>query len=195
MRFVRVGAMQRTPRATGIGSLPGTDVGAAHRLVFDELPDLAFLPELPARGVGADMAGRGTALLVDFYAEVQPSGWRLADRPGPDPRRAAAFLRPDPGPLEENAQGFTGTLQVPAARATRRRARPGSRPLRRPPRPHAPPPPAGRRLRLLRRARRGRRPGPRIPARRTPRRGDRVRHRAHARRRPGPGTASCARCQ
>src|SRR2546423_1371902 len=114
MRFVRVGAMQRTPRATGIGSLPGTDVGAAHRLVFDELPDLAFLPELPARGVGADMAGRGTALLVDFYAEVQPSGWRLADRPGRDARRAAAFLRQDLDSLEENAQDFTGTLKVQA---------------------------------------------------------------------------------
>jgi len=106
--------MQRTPRATGIGSLPGTDVGAAHRLVFDELPDLAFLPELPARGVGADMAGRGTALLVDFYAEVQPSGWRLADRPGRDARRAAAFLRQDLDSLEENAQDFTGTLKVQA---------------------------------------------------------------------------------
>lgn len=106
--------MQRSPRATGIGSLPGTDVGAAHRLVFDELPDLPFLPELPARGVGADLTGRGTALLVELYAEVQPSGWRLADRPGRDARRAAAFLRQDLDSLEENAQDFTGTLKVQA---------------------------------------------------------------------------------
>jgi methionine synthase II (cobalamin-independent) len=106
--------MQHSPRATGIGSLPGTDVGAAHRLVFDELPDLPFLPELPARGVGADLTGRGTALLVDLHAEVQPSGWRLADRPGRDARRAAAFLRQDLDSLEENAQEFTGTLKVQA---------------------------------------------------------------------------------
>ncbi|NUR29776.1 MAG: methionine synthase [Catenulispora sp.] len=106
--------MQQPPRATGIGSLPGTDTGAAHRLVFDELPDLPFLPELPARGVGADMIGRGTALLVELHAEVQPSGWRLTDRPGRDARRAASFLRQDLDFLEENAQEFTGTLKVQA---------------------------------------------------------------------------------
>ena len=106
--------MQQPPRATGIGSLPGTDTGAAHRLVFDELPDLPFLPELPARGVGADMTGRGTALLVDLYAEVQPSGWRLADRPGRDARRADSFLRQDLDFLEENAQEFDKTLKVQA---------------------------------------------------------------------------------
>ncbi|ACU70236.1 Methionine synthase vitamin-B12 independent [Catenulispora acidiphila DSM 44928] len=106
--------MHRPPRATGIGSLPGTDIGAAHRLVFDELPDLPHLPELPARGVGADMIGRGTALLVDFHAEVQPSGWRLTERPGRDARRAESFLRQDLDFLEENAQEFTQTLKVQA---------------------------------------------------------------------------------
>ena len=106
--------MHRPPRATGIGSLPGTDTGAAHRLVFDELPDLPHLPELPARGVGADMIGRGTALLVDLYAEVQPSGWRLTERPGRDARRADSFLRQDLDFLEENAQEFTQTLKVQA---------------------------------------------------------------------------------
>ncbi|WP_194916801.1 methionine synthase [Catenulispora rubra] len=104
--------MHRPPRATGIGSLPGTDPAAAHRLVFDELPDLPHLPELPARGVGADMIGRGTAFLVELYAEVQPSGWRLTDRPGRDARRAASFLRQDLDLLEENAQEFTETLKV-----------------------------------------------------------------------------------
>lgn len=106
--------MHRPPQATGIGSLPGTDSGAAHRLVFDELPDLPFLPELPARGVGADMIGRGATLLVDMYAEVQPSGWRLTERPGRDARRADSLLRQDLDFLEENAQEFTRTLKVQA---------------------------------------------------------------------------------
>ena len=106
--------MHRPPRATGIGSLPGTDTGAAHRLVFDELPDLPHLPELPARGVGADMIGRGTALLVDLYAEVQPSGWRLTERPGRDARRADSFLRQDLDYLEESSQEFAQTLKVQA---------------------------------------------------------------------------------
>src|SRR6266700_3445608 len=35
--------------ATGIGSLPGTEIAEALRLAFDELPDLPHLPELPGR--------------------------------------------------------------------------------------------------------------------------------------------------
>jgi methionine synthase II (cobalamin-independent) len=107
--------MDHPPRATGIGSLPGTDIGAAHRLVFDELPAFPHLPELPDRGVGADMIGRGTAFLVELYAEVQPSGWRLADRPGRDARRAASFLRQDLDFLEEHTQEYQGPLKVQVA--------------------------------------------------------------------------------
>jgi hypothetical protein len=57
--------------ATGIGSLPGTDLAEALRIVLGELPDLPHLPELPARGVGADLTGRAVAQLVDLYADVQ----------------------------------------------------------------------------------------------------------------------------
>jgi methionine synthase II (cobalamin-independent) len=106
--------MHQTPRATGIGSLPGTDTGAAHRLVFDELPDFPHLAELPGRGVGADMTGRGTAFLADLHAEVQPSGWRLVDRPGRDARRAESLLRQDLDYLEEHTQGYTGPLKIQA---------------------------------------------------------------------------------
>src|SRR5438445_13598602 len=73
------------PLGSAVGSLPGRDMAEAVRLVMGELgerPGLPFLPELPARGVGADMIGRGAGLLVDLFAEVQPSGWRIADRPG-----------------------------------------------------------------------------------------------------------------
>ena len=41
--------------ATGIGSMPGTDIAEAQRVVLGELPDLPHLPELPARGPGADL--------------------------------------------------------------------------------------------------------------------------------------------
>jgi methionine synthase II (cobalamin-independent) len=106
--------MDHPPRATGIGSLPGTDTKAAQRLVFDELPAFPHLVELPGRGVGADMIGRGTAFLVEMYAEVQPSGWRLADRPGRDARRAASFLRQDLDFLEEHTQEYQGPLKIQA---------------------------------------------------------------------------------
>ncbi|ACU39849.1 methionine synthase [Actinosynnema mirum] len=89
--------------ATGIGSLPGTDPHEAARLVFGELPDLPHLPELPARGVGADLTGRTAALLVDLPVEVVPSGYRVAAHPGRDHRRAQDLLSWDLDALEEAA--------------------------------------------------------------------------------------------
>lgn len=87
--------------ATGIGSLPGVDPLEAARVVLGELPDLPYLPELPARGVGADLIGRTAALLVDLPVEVVPSGYRVAARPGRDHRRALDLLERDLDALEE----------------------------------------------------------------------------------------------
>lgn len=101
--------------ATGVGSLPGDDPREAARVATGELPALPFLPELPARGPGADMTGRTTGLLVELYARVEPSGWRVADRPGRDTRRAWSFLRHDLDALEEFTQGYAGPLKVAAA--------------------------------------------------------------------------------
>ena len=78
--------------ASGVGSLPGTDPAEAMRLVVGELPDFAHLPELPARGPGADLIGRSAALLVDLAFDLTPAGWRLVPRPGIDQRRAQEFL-------------------------------------------------------------------------------------------------------
>ena len=101
--------------ATGVGSMPGTDVREATRVVLGELPDLPHLPELPARGVGADLTGRAVGLLVDLHAEVQPSGWRVADAAGRDERRAVALLAEDLDALEELAEGWTGLLKLQVA--------------------------------------------------------------------------------
>jgi methionine synthase II (cobalamin-independent) len=100
--------------ATGLGSMPGTDAREAVRTVLGELEALPHLPELPARGVGADMLGRTLGLLVELYAEVQPSAWRLADRPGRDTRRARAWLVEDLDALEEFTQGYLGPLKLQA---------------------------------------------------------------------------------
>ena len=106
-----------TPAATGVGSLPGRDMAGALRVVFEvlaERPGVPFLPELPARGVGADLTGRGAVYLADLYAQVQPSGWRIADRPGRDHGRAVSFLSSDLDLLEEHTQGYTGPLKIQA---------------------------------------------------------------------------------
>lgn len=81
-------------------------------MVFGELPGLPYLPELPARGVGADMVGRTAGLLVDMPVEVQPSGWRLTGRPGRDHRRAVDHLRRDLDGLEEVGNGYEGPLKI-----------------------------------------------------------------------------------
>ncbi|WP_374114698.1 methionine synthase [Streptomyces cellostaticus] len=100
--------------ATGIGSMPGSDAREAARTVTGSFEDFPFLPELPARGPGADMIGRTAGMLVELYARVEPSGWRLGDRPGRDTSRARSWLGEDLDALEEFTQGHRGDLKVQA---------------------------------------------------------------------------------
>ncbi len=109
----------RTPvakvRWTGIGSWPGTDMPDATKTAFAECPDLPYLPELPARGVGAQLVGRGASLLSGLAVDLQPAGWRLADAPNRDARLARSLLRSDLDVLEEVAQGYAGPVKVSVA--------------------------------------------------------------------------------
>lgn len=98
--------------ATGVGSLPGTDPREAAATVVGELPDFPHLAELPARGPGADMIGRTAGLLVDLHVDLQPSGWRLVDRPGLDERRAVTYLGHDLDEMEAAADGYAGPVKV-----------------------------------------------------------------------------------
>ncbi|MFJ9566741.1 methionine synthase [Streptomyces fuscichromogenes] len=100
--------------ATGVGSLPGTDSREAAKTATGSFEDFPFLPELPARGPGADMIGRTAGLLVELYARVEPSGWRIGDRPGRDTRRAVSWLGEDLDALEEFTQDYTGPVKVQA---------------------------------------------------------------------------------
>ncbi|GHA74580.1 methionine synthase [Streptomyces termitum] len=100
--------------ATGVGSLPGGDAREAAKTVTGSFEDFPFLAELPARGPGADMIGRTLGMLVDLYAHVEPSGWRISDRPGRDTRRARSWLGEDLDALEEFTQGYEGPLKVQA---------------------------------------------------------------------------------
>lgn len=92
--------------------MPGTDPAEALAVVLGELPDVPHLPELPARGVGADLTGRTAALLVDIPVETTPRGWKLAARPGRDQRRAAELLARDLDAVHEAADGWTGPFKI-----------------------------------------------------------------------------------
>ncbi|WDZ87325.1 methionine synthase [Micromonospora cathayae] len=98
--------------STGIGSLPGTDIAEAQRVVLGELPALPHLPELPARGPGADLIGRGAGLLVELPVELYAARWRIAARPGRDLRRSRDLMERDLDQLAEQAEGYAGPVKV-----------------------------------------------------------------------------------
>jgi methionine synthase II (cobalamin-independent) len=97
-----------------MGSWPGTDLREALRTVHGLLAEegLPYLPEAPARGPGADLLGRAAGLLVDLHVDLQPSGWRLVDRPGRDAERTASWWRRDLDDLAEVFDGHAGDLKV-----------------------------------------------------------------------------------
>ena len=103
--------------ATAIGSMPGSDPVEAARTVVGELPGLAPFPELPARGVGADILGRTAGLLVDLAVEVVPSGYRVTGRPGHDHQRAVDLLSWDLDAVEQavSEAGAPRAIKVQAA--------------------------------------------------------------------------------
>ncbi|GAA4921049.1 cobalamin-independent methionine synthase catalytic subunit [Stackebrandtia albiflava] len=100
--------------ATGVGSLPGTDAAEAVRTVWGELPDFPHLPELPARGPGADLIGRGAALLVDLPVQLYAGRWQIASRPGMDLRRARDLLARDLDALTDLVADHDGPVKVAA---------------------------------------------------------------------------------
>lgn len=101
--------------ATGLGSLPGTDIAEAQRLVLGELPELPHLVELPARGPGADLVGRTAGLLAELPVQLYVGRWQMAPRPGKDQRRIDDLMERDLDQLSEQADRFAGTIKVQAA--------------------------------------------------------------------------------
>src|SRR5262245_2795059 len=100
--------------ATGVGSLPGTDVVEAVKLGFGEVPDLPHLPELPGRGPGAEMIGRTAALLSDLPVDLYAGRWRLGPRDGVDSRRTLDLLERDLDALTDIGDGYEGPVKVQA---------------------------------------------------------------------------------
>ncbi|MEU5561963.1 methionine synthase [Micromonospora musae] len=100
--------------ATGIGSLPGTDIAEAQRIVLGELPELPHLPELPARGPGAELIGRTAGLLVELPVELYAARWRIAQRPGRELRRARDLMERDLDQLAEQAEEYAGPVKLQA---------------------------------------------------------------------------------
>ena len=96
--------------------MPGVDVREDARIIAGELPDLLHVPELPARGPGADMIGRTASLLcaVDpgFGLETTPGGWRIAGHRGRLMRRGESFMGEDLDALQEESSTYSGPLKA-----------------------------------------------------------------------------------
>ncbi|MBA3781904.1 MAG: methionine synthase [Nocardioides sp.] len=95
--------------------MPGDDArdfDEAVRVVLGEVSGLPHLPELPERGAGGHMTGRGLAIAEGLGADVQPAGWRLTDAAGADLRRARSLLAQDLDAFEEQTQGYAGPLKI-----------------------------------------------------------------------------------
>ena len=97
--------------------MPGSSVRDAVALVAGEMTDgdaVPHLPELPARGPGADLVGRTAGQLAavapDLAVETTPAGWRFADAPGRESRRARSWLAEDLDAWEEALQGYDGLV-------------------------------------------------------------------------------------
>lgn len=87
--------------AYGIGPLPGTSVPEAADVILSETGDLPHLPELPARGLGADPVGRTAGLLAAVTVDRGPRSWIMSDRPQLLTRRTWDLLHRDLDALEE----------------------------------------------------------------------------------------------
>lgn len=98
-------------RASGVGGMPGKDAREALHVVLGEVGDLPFVPELPARGAGADMIGRSLAMLAGLAVDLQPAGWRLTSGEGKDQRRARSMLAQDLDAVEELLPASTPVLK------------------------------------------------------------------------------------
>jgi hypothetical protein len=101
--------------ATGIGSLSGTDIAEAQRMIFGELPGFAHLAELPDRGPGADIIGRTAGLLADLPVQLYAGNWQAAPRAGKDLRVTGDLMARDLDQLSEQGDRYPGTFKVQAA--------------------------------------------------------------------------------
>ncbi|MDO5670012.1 MAG: hypothetical protein Q4G50_08420 [Corynebacterium sp.] len=87
--------------AYGLGPLPGTSLSDAADIIRSETGDLPHVPDLPARGLGADGVGRTAALLEAVSVDRGPRSWIMTDRPQLLTRRTRDLLDRDLDELEE----------------------------------------------------------------------------------------------
>jgi len=105
-------------RVTGLGSWPGKDLAEAIDQVREAFPEEPFLPELPARGLGADMVGRSLGLIgqaAGFACEPTATGWATSSYRSRAQRAAWATLRDDLDIAADSLQDWAGPCHLSLA--------------------------------------------------------------------------------
>lgn len=87
--------------AYGLGELPGTSIAEAADIIQGETGDLLHLPQLPARGLGADAIGRSIGLIDALTVERGARSWMLSARPSRLTHRTRDYLAMDMDTCEE----------------------------------------------------------------------------------------------
>lgn len=101
-------------RATSLGSMPGTDLREATRIVAEVQPDVLAWPEVPARDAASAMIGRSLGLL-ELPANLGAEGWRLASGKDAAQLRAERWWRHDLDDFEELTQQQGATVKIAVA--------------------------------------------------------------------------------
>ncbi|WP_245802241.1 hypothetical protein [Corynebacterium pacaense] len=87
--------------AYGLGELPGTSIAGAADVIQGETGEFPHVPQLPDRGLGADMVGRTIGLLDSINVDRGPRSWRISPRPGRFSHRTGDLLALDLDTCEE----------------------------------------------------------------------------------------------
>ena len=68
--------------AYGLGELPGKSAAEAADIIQGETGDLLHIPQLPARGLGADLIGRTVGLLDMINVDRGARSWVMSTLDG-----------------------------------------------------------------------------------------------------------------
>ncbi|AGN18982.1 hypothetical protein J433_04740 [Corynebacterium glutamicum MT] len=87
--------------AYGLGELPGKSAAEAADIIQGETGDLLHIPQLPARGLGADLIGRTVGLLDMINVDRGARSWVMSTRPSRLTHLTGDFLDMDLDACEE----------------------------------------------------------------------------------------------
>ncbi|ANE03800.1 hypothetical protein [Corynebacterium crudilactis] len=101
--------------AYGLGELPGKSAAEAADIIQGETGDLLHIPQLPARGLGADLIGRTVGLLDMINVDRGARSWVMSTRPSRLTHLTGDFLDMDLDACEETWGTGVDKLKIQVA--------------------------------------------------------------------------------